>query len=189
MTGTATARPVPVTGDSFRAALARHAAGVVIVTAQPDEAPYGARPAAVPYGARPEAAAEPPAGLTATSFTSVSVDPPLVSFYVAASSSTLPRLREAATFAVNVLGPDQADLAARFARRDVDRFAAPTRWWRGPGGEPMLAGATARLRCDWHATHAVGDHLLVVGRVIGVELGGAGDPLLYHRGRFGRFVA
>ncbi|MFG2003513.1 flavin reductase family protein [Spirillospora sp. NPDC048911] len=169
MTGAATARPVPVTGDSFRAALARHAAGVVIVTARPD--------------------AQAPAGLTATSFTSVSVDPPLVSFYVAASSTTLPRLRAARTFAVNVLGPDQAELAARFASREADRFAVPTRWWRGPGGEPMLAGAAARLRCDWHATHRIGDHLLVVGRVIGVDLGAADAPLLYHRGRFGRFVA
>ncbi|WP_018655512.1 flavin reductase family protein [Actinomadura flavalba] len=169
MTGTATARPVPVTGDSFRDALARHAAGVVVVTARP---------------ARDE-----PAGLTATSFTSVSLDPPLVSFYVAASSSTFPRLRAAATFAVNVLGHDQAELAARFASRDVDRFAAPTRWRPGPGGEPLLEGAAVRLRCDWHSLREIGDHLLVVGRVIGVEVGATETPLLYHHGRFGHFTA
>ncbi|POM27757.1 Flavin-dependent monooxygenase, reductase subunit HsaB [Actinomadura rubteroloni] len=170
MTGTATARPVPVTGDSFRDALARHAAGVVVVTARPD-------------GATPE-------GLTATSFTSVSLDPPLVSFYVAGSSTTFPRLRRAATFAVNVLRHDQADLAARFASRDVDRFAEPTRWRPGPQGEPLLDGVAVRLRCAWHSVREIGDHLLVVGHVTGVELGADDDlPLLYHRGRFGRFTA
>lgn len=170
MTGTVQARPVPVTGDSFRDALSRHAAGVVVVTARP--------------------ASGGPAGLTATSFTSVSLEPPLVSFYVATSSTTFPRLRTAPTFAVNVLGHDQAEVAGRFAARDVDRFAAPARWRSGPGGEPLLDGAAARLRCDWHDLQRIGDHLLVVGRVIGVELGGAeAVPLLYHRGRFGRFAA
>ncbi|WP_067477583.1 flavin reductase family protein [Actinomadura hibisca] len=169
MTGTATARPVPVTGDSFRDALGRHAAGVVVVTSQPGSGG--------------------PAGLTATSFTSVSLDPPLVSFYVAATSTTFPRLREAASFAVNVLGDGQADLAARFAARGEDRFGPPTRWRPGPGGEPLLEGAAARLRCGWHSVRAIGDHLLVVGEVVGVELGAAEAPLLYHRGRFGRFRA
>ncbi|MDL4777544.1 MULTISPECIES: flavin reductase family protein [Thermomonosporaceae] len=170
MTGTMQARPVPVTGDSFRDALARHAAGVVVVTSQP--------------------ASGGPAGLTATSFTSVSLAPPLVSFYVAVSSSTFPRLRAAPAFAVNVLGHDQAEVAGRFAARDVDRFAAPTRWRRGPAGEPLLDGAAVRLRCGWHSVQEIGDHLLVVGRVVAVELGAAGTaPLLYHRGRFGRFAA
>ncbi|WP_019630287.1 flavin reductase family protein [Actinomadura atramentaria] len=170
MTGTATARPVPVTGDSFRDALARHAAGVVVVTARPS-------------GGAPE-------GLTATSFTSVSLDPPLVSFYVARSSTTFPRLRTASGFTVNVLRHDQADLAARFAARDADRFAAPTRWRSGPRGEPLLEGVAVRLGCAWHSVREIGDHLLVVGHVTGVEIGEDDDlPLLYHRGRFGRFAA
>ncbi len=156
-----------VSREDFKAALARHACGVVVVTARAQDGP---------------------AGLTATSFTSVSLEPPLVSFYVAQSSTTLPHLRAAPTFAVNVLGDHQADLAARFAARDVDRFAAPTRWRPGPGGEPLLAEAAVHLLCTWYATHAVGDHWLVVGRVDGVEHGRPGaEPLLYHRGRFGRF--
>ncbi|MCW2915755.1 MAG: flavin reductase domain protein FMN-binding protein [Actinomycetia bacterium] len=174
MTGASLARPAPVTGENspqisaedFRSALARHAAGVVVVTARPDPGP---------------------AGLTATSFTSVSLDPPLVSFYVAQSSTTLPGLREASTFAVNVLGHDQSALAARFAARDVDRFAEPTRWSPGPAGEPLLDGAVAYLLCEWYATYAVGDHWLIVGRVTGIGLGEAEAPLLYHRGAFGRF--
>ncbi|MGI8336360.1 flavin reductase family protein [Actinomadura scrupuli] len=174
MTGASLARPAPVTGEDlaqitpeeFRSALARHAAGVVVVTARPEAGP---------------------AGLTATSFTSVSLDPPLVSFYVAQSSLTLPRLREAPTFAVNVLGHEQAELAARFAARDVDRFAEPTAWSAGPAGEPLLEGAVAHLVCEWYATHAVGDHWLIVGRVTGVRLGESAAPLIYHRGVFGRF--
>ena len=156
-----------VRGDDFRTALARHAAGVVVVTALADAGP---------------------AGLTATSFTSVSLDPPLVSFYVAQSSTTLPQLRSARGFAVNVLGHHQSELAARFAAKDVDRFAAPTRWHPGPDGEPLLDDAAVHLLCDWYATHAVGDHWLIIGQVTGVVHGGPdAAPLLYHRGRFGRF--
>jgi flavin reductase (DIM6/NTAB) family NADH-FMN oxidoreductase RutF len=174
VTGASLARPAPVTGedfpqitgDDFRSALGRHAAGVVVVTARPDSGPTG---------------------LTATSFTSVSLDPPLVSFYVAQSSTTLPALQRAPSFAVNVLGHDQAELAARFAARDVDRFAEPTRWSAGPEGEPLLDGAVVQLLCEWYLTHAVGDHWLIVGRVTGAQLGEAEAPLLYHRGTFGRF--
>jgi flavin reductase (DIM6/NTAB) family NADH-FMN oxidoreductase RutF len=155
-----------VTAEEFRRGLARHAAGVVVVTA------------AAPSG---------PAGLTATSFTSVSLDPPLVSFYVALSSTTLLELRKSPGFAVNVLGHDQSDVADRFAARDVDRFAAPTRWRPGPAGEPFLDGASAQIVCDWHTTSQIGDHLLIVGRVTAIELGAAAHPLLYHRGRFGHF--
>jgi len=169
------ARPASVTGEAstgvaaeeFRTALARHAAGVVVVTALPEGGP---------------------AGLTATSFTSVSLAPPLVSFYAAQSSATLPALRMARSFAVNILGDGQSELAARFAAKDVDRFAEPTRWRPGPSGEPLLEGAAVHLLCDWYATHSVGDHWLIVGRVTGIEQGGPeAAPLLYHRGRFGRF--
>ena len=172
MTGPSMSRPATVTGEDlaeiteegFRSALARHAAGVVVVTAHPDAGPVG---------------------LTATSFTSVSLDPPLVSFYVGH------RRRRAGTagrrtFAVDVLGQRPA-VAARFAARDVDRFAEPTRWSSGPAGEPLLDGAVAYLVCEWYTTYAVGDHWLIVGRVTGVRLGEAEAPLLYHRGTFGRF--
>jgi flavin reductase (DIM6/NTAB) family NADH-FMN oxidoreductase RutF len=167
VTGAAVARPAPFTGETFRSALARHAAGVVVVTAAPDRGP---------------------AGLTATSFTSVSLDPPLVSFYVAQSSTTLPGLRAAPTFAVNVLGHDQAELATRFATKDVDRFAAPTSWREGPAGEPLLDGAAVHLLCTWHTTHAVGDHWLIVGLVTAAHLGPPNSPLLYHQGTFHRLA-
>ena len=147
----------------FRRTLGQHAAGVVVVTGPG------------------------PVGLTATSLTSVSLDPPLVSFCVGRASTTWPDLREAEMFAVNVLSGDQAAIAARFAGDGVDRFAEPTSWRTGPNGVPILGGTTAHLLCEPYDTVALGDHWLVVGLVVGTELGTARDPLLYHRGRYGAF--
>ncbi|MEU4229776.1 flavin reductase family protein [Nonomuraea sp. NPDC026600] len=152
--------------DQFRTALAQHAAGVVIVTARPEGVPVG---------------------LTATSFSSVSLDPPLVSFYVDQSSTTWPWLRLADHFAVNVLAGHQHDLATRFARRGIDRFAAPTRWRPGPHETPLLEDVSAHLICIPHTTVEIGDHTLVVGLVTAATTTPA-RPLLYHRGQYGRFL-
>lgn len=152
--------------ETYKAVLARHAAGVVIVTAAPDGGP---------------------AGLTATSFTSVSLRPPLVAFYVARTSTTWPTLRTAPGFAVNILAEEQSDLAARFARSSLDRFAPPTRWRTGPYGAPLLDDAAGHLHCRWHTITPVGDHWLVVGHVTDAEAGPPTAPLLYHRGKFGAF--
>ncbi|MEV7009804.1 flavin reductase family protein [Streptosporangium sp. NPDC051022] len=157
----------PVDAERFRQALAVHAAGVVVITAQVRGVPVG---------------------LTATSFSSVSLVPPLVSFYVDQSSTTWPSLRQADHFAVNVLASDQAELAARFARKGVDRFAAPTEWRPGPLGVPLLDGVSAQLVCAPHSTVDIGDHVLVVGLVTDTNLLPGGRPLLYHQGRFGRFI-
>ena len=155
-----------IDADRFRRTLALHAAGVVVVTAAPGGVP---------------------AGLTATSFTSVSLDPPLVSFCIARTSTTWPSLRAADRFAINILSDAQADLAARFAHRGVDRFAAPTRWRPAPDGTPLLEGVCAHLLCTPYTTTDIGDHILVVGLVTGARIHRPDQPLLYHRGRFGRF--
>jgi flavin reductase (DIM6/NTAB) family NADH-FMN oxidoreductase RutF len=147
----------------FRRALGRHAAGVVVVTGPG------------------------PVGLTATSLTSVSLDPPLVSFCVDRTSTTWAHLRQAELFAANVLADDQVEVAARFAVRGADRFGPPTRWRPGPEDVPILDGVVAHLLCEPYDTIALGDHWLVVGLVVGSELGTSGEPLLYHRGRYGRF--
>lgn len=131
---------------------------------------------------------EDPAGVTATSFTSVSLDPPLVSFYIDGRSGTWPAIRDAGAFAVNLLGEDQGGVAVRFATKGVDRFAAPTSWRRGPEGIPLIEGATAHILCRTYDLLAVGDHWLVVGRVAGAGVDGHSSPLLYHRGRYGGFV-
>ncbi|WP_436764297.1 flavin reductase family protein [Streptosporangium sp. V21-05] len=165
MTETLSGRAVDA--ERFREALAVHAAGVVVVTAQVDGIPVG---------------------LTATSFSSVSLTPPLVSFYVDQSSTTWPWLRRADHFAVNVLASDQAEVASRFARKNVDRFAAPTSWTPGHLGVPLLDGVSAHLVCAPHSTVDIGDHVLVVGLVTETSLDPGGRPLLYHQGRFGRFT-
>jgi flavin reductase (DIM6/NTAB) family NADH-FMN oxidoreductase RutF len=156
-----------VDGERFRRALAVHAAGVVVITAHSGGAPVG---------------------LTATSFSSVSLNPPLVSFYVDQSSTTWPWLKDAGHFAVNVLASDQAEVAARFARKGIDRFAEPTRWRPGPERVPLLDGTSAHLFCRPHSTIDVGDHILVVGLVTQTHLGNPDRPLIYHQGRFGRFI-
>lgn len=154
--------------DRFRRAMGAHAVGVVVVTVRSDDGP---------------------AGVTSTSFTSVSLDPPLASFHIADTSATWPHIRDTAAFAVNILAEDQAEVAARFATRGIDRFAAPTRWSAGPLGLPLLAGALGHVLCLRHDVHAVGDHWLVVGRVIDEEISEERRPLLYRRGRYGRFEA
>ena len=151
-----------VGAGGFRQALSRHAAGVAIVTVRG------------------------PAGLTVTSFSSASLNPPLVSFYIGHGSSNWPAVRSAEHFAVNLIGHGQEDVAARFARKGADRFGSATRWRPGPGGLPLLAGATAHLICARHTLVTVGDHELVVGQVAHVIIGTGAPPLLHHRGRFTR---
>ncbi|MFC3996625.1 flavin reductase family protein [Nocardiopsis sediminis] len=158
----------PVDADRFRQALGRHPAGVVVVTA--------------------DVAGE-PVGLTATSFTSVSLAPPLVAFYIAESSTTWPKLRRADAFGVHLLADDQAAVAARFAAKGVDRFAHPTSWQRGTGGVPLLDDTAVRLLCRRDDTRRIGDHWLVVGEVVEAEVGAPRPPLLYHQGTFGGFAA
>lgn len=151
--------------DRLRAAMRNHPAGVVVITADVEGRPVG---------------------LTATSFTSVSLDPPLVSFYIAESSTTWPDLRRAPVFGVHLLAADQAGTAARFAAKGVDRFTAPTSWRPGPAGVPLLEGATTHLVCEWYETRAIGDHVLVVGRVTHAGVvSETAPPLVHHRGTFG----
>jgi flavin reductase (DIM6/NTAB) family NADH-FMN oxidoreductase RutF len=146
-----------VTGAEFRACLRRHAAGVVVVTAL---GPHG------------------PAGLTVTSFTGASLDPPLVSFYVDRRSRTWPVIRRAGLFGANLLAADQPDIAEVFARPGADRFAAAA-WERGGPGVPYLAGAAAHLACAVERVVEVGDHHLVVGLVLHTAPG-TGSPLIHH---------
>ena len=151
-----------VDAEIFRQALGRHPAGVAIVTLAG------------------------PAGLTVTSFSSASLDPPLVSFYIGHSSSNWPTVRTARHFAVNLMDHGQEAVAARFARKGADRFGPETKWCPGPGDLPLLAGATTHLICATHAMLTVGDHELVVGRVEHAVIGSGEPPLLHHQGRFTR---
>ncbi|MFC4031908.1 flavin reductase family protein [Streptomyces polygonati] len=127
-----------------------------------------------------------PAGFTATSFTSASLEPALVSFYLASTASTAPAVRAADVFAVHLLAAQQTELARGFARSGVDRFAG-VEWAPGDSGVPLLAGVDAWLTARTVQVHDIGDHFLVVGRILAAGGPAAAAPLVHHDGAFGTF--
>jgi flavin reductase (DIM6/NTAB) family NADH-FMN oxidoreductase RutF/pimeloyl-ACP methyl ester carboxylesterase len=127
-----------------------------------------------------------PLGLTANSFTSVSLDPPLILFALARKSANLASFEKAGRFAVNVLHIGQQPVGGRFASRDVARFDGVDWAVRGEGGSPILAGSLASFDCRTHAIHDGGDHLIFVGHVDHAWFEPHRDPLLYFRGKFRR---
>ena len=149
----------------FRQVLGHFATGVTVVTGIADGEPVG---------------------LAVNSFTSVSLEPPLVAFCVNLKSTSWPRLREAGTFCVNILAEDQEALSRAFAGRGPDRFMG-VGWRPAPSGAPILGGVLAWMDCTVDAEHEAGDHLIVVGRVGELDLGREGRPLLFYRGGYGRF--
>lgn len=148
---------------SYRAAFRRHATGVVVITAD---------------------AGTGPVGFTATSLTSASLDPPLLSFGLARTASSWPALAAAESVLVHFLAADQQQIAQRFATSGIDRFAAPTRWSRLPTGEPVLDDAPGYLRALIDRRLPVGDHHLIVARVVGAAAIRDHQPLVYHSGGY-----
>ncbi|MGY4915706.1 flavin reductase family protein [Streptomyces sp. 900116325] len=160
---------LPVDPARFRRVLGHFATGVAVVTAHDPDDPDG------------------PAGFACQSFASLSLDPPLVTFMVARTSTTWPRIARAGAFCVNILGAEQGALCRGFAVSGADKFAGVTYRAAPATGSPLLASVPAWVDCRIQAVHTGGDHLIVVGRV---EALGAADgigPLLFHRGTFGRF--
>jgi flavin reductase (DIM6/NTAB) family NADH-FMN oxidoreductase RutF len=125
-----------------------------------------------------------PIGFTCQSFSSLSLDPPLVMFAPARTSRTWPQLRAIGRFCVNVLAEDQTDLSATFARSGVDKFTG-VHWRPSRLGQPVLDDVVAWIDCELWAEYDGGDHTLVAARVL--DLGAAPDrrPLLFHRGSYG----
>lgn len=126
-----------------------------------------------------------PVGLTANSFTSLSLDPPLLLVCVANSSNSAPILREAGHFAINVLQIGQQPASNRFASKAEDRFSA-TAWSEGEGGVPVLDGSLGSFECKRHAVHDGGDHFILVGEVVRATFEPRRDPLLFFRGKYRR---
>lgn len=124
-----------------------------------------------------------PAGFTATTFTSVSLRPQLVSFCIDRDASSLPAVERARHVAVHVLAADQEQLARTFATRGADRFADTRTWRQGPYGVPLLHGVLATLTCEIVERIPVGDHIIVVGRPVSADHR-PGEPLLYHMGAY-----
>ena len=155
--------PAGVDAAAYKAAFRRHAAGVVVITAD---------------------AGRGPAGFTATSLASLSLDPPLVSFGLSSTASSWPTVAAADTVVVHFLAADQEQLAQRFATSGIDRFAAPTRWSRLATGEPVLDDVPRYLRAVVDHRLPVGDHHLVVARVVGAVAVRDHLPLVYHGGAY-----
>ncbi|MGW1544739.1 flavin reductase family protein [Streptomyces sp. NPDC002309] len=155
----------PVDQREFRRVLGSFATGVTVVTAP---------------------AADGPAGFACQSFSSLSLDPPLVAFMVGRASTTWPRIARAGVFCVNVLSAGQGELCRGFARSGADKFAGVAYDAAPASGSPRLAGTLAWIDCAIHAVHTGGDHLIVVGRVDALGRGDREDgaPLLFHNGRF-----
>jgi 3-hydroxy-9,10-secoandrosta-1,3,5(10)-triene-9,17-dione monooxygenase reductase component len=128
-----------------------------------------------------------PLGFTCQSFASLSLDPPLVTFAPARSSSTWPRIRDVGAFCVNVLAADHQELSARFARSGVDKFAGVP-WRPAPSGAPILDGVSAWIDCSLWNEYDGGDHTIVVARVEALGLR-EGDSLVFMGGAYGRFSA
>lgn len=125
-----------------------------------------------------------PTGLTASAFTSVSLDPPLILVCVDHKSQTYPWLQERGLFAINVLTSDQELLSRKFASTRLDKFdGVPFRL--SPLGLPLIDGALAHLECTTLHTYPAGDHTIFVGRVEEAAAG-PGEPLLYYRGQYDR---
>lgn len=149
----------------YRRALGHFATGVTVVTAQSDGQL---------------------AGMTANSFSSVSLDPPLILWSIDKRSHSLTLFEQAGHFAVNVLAADQLELASRFARPGTDKFNGVA-WSPGLGGAPCLPGTTATFECRRQSAIEAGDHFILLGLVERYRRADH-DPLLFAHGRFGLSV-
>jgi 3-hydroxy-9,10-secoandrosta-1,3,5(10)-triene-9,17-dione monooxygenase reductase component len=148
--------------SELRDALGRYATGVALVTAALDGEPIG---------------------LIVNSLTSVSLEPPLISFCPSRSSITWSRMRRARRFAVNVLGQHHGDFVARATPPGSDRFTGVP-WTPGRGGAPLLTEALASLECEVATEHPGGDHWIVIGRVHDLRISPTTDPLIFFKGAF-----
>lgn len=165
MTGSlssAGARPGAVDPATLRDVLGHFVSGVVVITAVGPDGPVG---------------------FTCQSFASLSLDPPLVNFSPARTSSTWPRIREVSSFCVNVLAEDHQHYSGGFARSGVDKFAGVT-WAPSPSGAPVLDGVTAWIDCTLESEYDGGDHTIVVARVHDLGADATRLPLLFYRGAY-----
>lgn len=149
----------------FKEVLGHFATGVTIVTAMEDGLPVG---------------------FTCQAFTSLSLHPPMVALAPAKTSTSWPRIRRAGFFCVNVLGSHQEALCRTFAVSGGDKFTGIA-WHLGASGAPVLDGSLAVVECRLGVIHDAGDHELVTGEVLAMEVG-TGVPLLFYRGGFAQLT-
>jgi flavin reductase (DIM6/NTAB) family NADH-FMN oxidoreductase RutF/DNA-binding IclR family transcriptional regulator len=127
-----------------------------------------------------------PAGMAVGSFTSVSLDPPLIAFLPDKSSSSFPRIRSSGSFCINVLAGDQEVVCRAFATRGGDKYGS-AKWHASESGSPILEGVVAWIDCDIDQVLEAGDHYIVLGRVRDLDVAAGESPLLFYRGGYGQF--
>ena len=149
--------------QDFRSALGTFATGVTIVTARDNNGLS--------------------VGLTANSFNSVSLSPPLVLWSLARSAGSMPAFARGSHYAINILSADQRALAERFASKATDRFAGVA-FREGAAGAPILEGACAVFECFNRSQYEEGDHIIFVGEVEHCEQREGAQPLIFHGGRY-----
>ena len=157
------ARPPDFSSREFRASLGMFATGVFIVTARTASGEL--------------------VGLTANSFNSVSLDPPLVLWSLSRAAGSMAAFSNGMHYAINVLTAEQQALAEQFAARGGDRWAGVA-FSEGVSGAPLLAGAAATFECFNRSQYAEGDHVIFVGEVERCAHRADASPLLYHGGKF-----
>ncbi len=148
----------------LRNALGRFATGIAVVMAQDEEGLIG---------------------ITVNSFSAVSLDPPLISFCMARTLVSLPRLEAARCYSVNILLEHQSEISNRFSRPGTDKFTG-AQWQAGHSGAPRLMQAHACFECVPYAHYDGGDHIIFVGRVVHLHAEGDDKPLLFYRGGYHR---
>jgi flavin reductase (DIM6/NTAB) family NADH-FMN oxidoreductase RutF len=151
------------TPRQFRSALGLFPTGVTVVTALSSE------------GRR--------IGVTVNSFTSVSLDPPLVSVNLARNLGSLQELLAVPSFVVNILTARQAEISMSFARAETDKWACAA-CRIAPSGNPVLEPHVAYFECSRHAVHEAGDHLIFLGHVTGFNINEQESPLVFFRGKY-----
>lgn len=160
------ARPM-IDSTALRSVLGNFCTGVTVITAHDGERPLG---------------------FACQSVTSLSLEPPFVSFCPAKTSSSWPAMRDQGVVCINVLAGDQRELCGRFAVSGGDKFAG-TEWSRGGNGAPALHGVIARIEAELEFEHDAGDHTIVVCRVTALHAERDVEPLLFFRGGYGSFAA
>jgi flavin reductase (DIM6/NTAB) family NADH-FMN oxidoreductase RutF len=146
----------------FRDVMGTFATGVTVITTLESDVPYG---------------------ITANSFTSVSLSPPLVMFCLGKSSTNFKFFMESDCFAVNILTEQQDSLSARFASYEGNRFEGVD-WVTWETGAPILKNVVSAIDCRLEATHDAGDHIIMVGQVVRAEKQNDTEPLLYFQGGY-----
>jgi 3-hydroxy-9,10-secoandrosta-1,3,5(10)-triene-9,17-dione monooxygenase reductase component len=151
-----------IDSTKFRQAMSAYASGITVITGfEGDE----------------------PVGMTCQSFASLSIDPPLVLFCPARSSSSWPRINDSKKFCVNVLSNKQLDLCTSFAKSGGDKFTN-VEWEKSLFGLPVISNVLVAIECEVHEIYDGGDHEIVIGLVKSLTFGQPDAPLIYHQSNF-----